>query len=393
MVDTEDPASANQPKNADQLEQSIEEWRASAIRAIDKRIALYNPKLAHQKAPPATSSASPRTRNSEPHRALDVVEILEQILFHTSPRAHYKAFNVSKRWREIVVHMLGTQYHVPYPCPPVEYGDIIPSDLDWLQPPEDEATIYQNAVNRTPGSDQNMLIYPFITALWTQARIFPQPVLDGIRQMASMQSRFKNLPEFSSGSGEARWMDLSQFRVNPYFVELFGNCFRSTESSYTIIIKPHILEYLEQLETVKGTVREQLVHGMYLTQPPCKVLRTYAVSMFSDGLQMIGQVHQTNGVRIGDLLHMLQVDRKFSKAIDQWRTRSENLRKAIADHTPDVFSFSDEEKLWACPGFPKLVILFEALEQPHPTFAQDLYDITQCRKSAHKKEWHEYIQK
>lgn len=391
MVDNESPASMNGRKRTDQLEQTIGGWRTSALRAIDKRIALYNPKLTHQNAPPATSSASPHTRYSESHRALNVVEILEQILSHTSPRAHYKAFNVSKRWREIVVHMLGTQYHFPYPCPPVEYGDTIPSDLDWLQPPEDEATIYQNAINRTPGSDQNILIYPFITALWTQARIFPQPVLDGIRKMASMQSG--DLSDFPSGSVKPRWMDLSQFRVNPYFVELFGDCFRSTESSYTIIIKPRILEYLEQLETVKGTVREQLVHGMYLTQPPCKVLRTYAVSRFSDGLQMIGQVHETNGVRIGDLLHTLQVDRKFSKAIDQWRTRSEYLRNAIADHTPDVFSLSDEEKLWACPGFPKLVIFFEASEQPHPTFAQELYDITQCRKSAHKKEWHEYIQK
>ena len=393
MVDTENPASANQPKHADQLGQGIEEWRTSALSAIDKRIALYNPKLTHQNVAPATSSASPHTRYSESHRALDVVEILEQILSHTSPRTHYKACNISKRWREIVVHMLETQYRVPYPCPPVEYGDTIPSDLDWLQPPEDEATKLQNAINGTPGSDQNIVINPFLTALWTQARIFPQPVLNVIRDMASRQSKFLNLSDFSSETGEARWMDLSQFRVNPYFVELFGDCFRSTESSYTIIIKPHILEYLEQLETVKGTVREQLVHDMYLTQPPCKVLRTYAVRRFSDGLQMIGQVHQTNGVRIRDLLHMLQVDRKFSRAIDQWRTRSEYLRKAIADHTPDVFSLSDEEKLWACPGFPKLVIFFEALEQPHPTFAQELYNNTPYRKSAQKKEWHEYIQK
>lgn len=100
-------------------------------------------------------------------------------------------------------------------------------------------------------------------------------------------------------------MDLSQIKVNPSFVDLFGDCFQSTQSSHTITIKPHIQEYLKQLEMVKITVREQLIQDMYLTQPPCKVLRIYALRRISDGLRVVGQVHQTNGVCIGDLLYML----------------------------------------------------------------------------------------
>lgn len=83
MVDTESPAPANEPKIDDQLEKRIEEWRTSALRTINERIALYDPTPTHQNASPVTSSASLHARYSASHRALDVVEIPEHLLFHT----------------------------------------------------------------------------------------------------------------------------------------------------------------------------------------------------------------------------------------------------------------------------------------------------------------------
>ena len=390
MVDTVNPASANQPKNADQLEQSIEEWRISALRTIDKRLALYDSKPTGQNAPPATSSASPHTRYSGSHRALDVVEVLEQILSYTSPRTHYKAWNVSRRWREIVVHMLDTQYHAPYPCVAVEHGDTIPPNMKRLSPSEDEVAQLQAQIDIDSMIEHRLRLGwtdLFITARFTQADTLPQQMLTAVHTSIHSEFESHELRSFYSTSDGSRWMDLSQFEVNPYFTDLFGDCFQEFKGSYYITIKPHIQDYLRNLASSTGPSREQLIQDMFLTRPPCKVLRIYATMKSREGLQVVGSVHQTDGVRIGDLLPQLQ--QHCSTATELWYTRSQLLRTEIVGHT----DLENSHRAWICPGFPKLVIFPEATEQLYPSSAQHICTFSQRHKEMHMREWHEDVSK
>jgi len=385
MVDTENPAFANQTNNADQLEQSIEEWRTSALRTIDARIALYDPKPIGQDAPPATSSASPHAHYSGSHRALDVVEILEHILSYASPRTHFAAWNVSRHWREIVVHTLGTQYRVPYPCAAVEYGDTIPPSLKWLPPSEDGVTRLQNTCNiRNPYAYRRILSDHFLTARFTQAYTLPQELLTSLHtKIRSEYGRFGSSSIYSLAE-EPRWLDLSQLEVNPYFVDLFGDCFQPFQGNYTITIKPRIHDYLKDLSSSKiGPSREQLIHSMFLSRPPCKVLRIRAIGKIHEEMQVLGIVSKEDGVRVGDLLLLLQ--QHFSTATELWQARSRSLREEVSGHTTPFRML----EAWNCPGFPKLAIFLEGMAQSDRPLAHHLCTIFQRNRYMHKTEWHE----
>ncbi|KAI4934403.1 hypothetical protein J4E85_002259 [Alternaria conjuncta] len=276
--------------------------------------------------------------------------------------------------------------------------------MKWLPPSEDEVARLQEHFYDNSMLRGNLLLgwtKPFITARFTQANTLPQPMLTALH--TAMHSEFEphELKSFYSPPDGPRWLDLSQFEVNPYFVDLFGDCFQPFQGSYTVTIKPHIQEYLRSLASNTGPSREQLVNNMFLTRPPCKVLRIYATTKSREGLQMVGSVHQTDGVRIGDLL--LQLQQHFSTAIELWRSRSQSLRKLIAGHESLWDSEEEEiagyeslwgsEEAWICPGFPKLIIFLEATEQPDPSFAQHLCNFSQRNTEMHMREWHEDVSK
>ncbi|KAI4610198.1 hypothetical protein J4E83_008424 [Alternaria metachromatica] len=132
----------------EQLEIGVEEWRESSLRIIDQRIALYDPKSSGKRSPLATPPAKSENQNGLPHRALGIKELLEQILRYATPSAQYAAWNVSKGWRDMVRYILQTQFRIPYPCGPVEYGDAIQPDLNWLQPSDSEIARFQEIVDQ-----------------------------------------------------------------------------------------------------------------------------------------------------------------------------------------------------------------------------------------------------
>ena len=384
MADNGSPASVSEPKNADQLEKSVEESRTSALRVIDERIALYDPKSVDQKASLTTPLVSQHTRHGGSHRALDVVELLEQILSHASPRTHYAAWNVSRHWREVVVHTLDTQYRVPYPCAAVEHGDAIPPSLKWLPPSNDEVTELQDTIDMTSsGTHDRRLFDPFLTAQFTQANTLPQPLLNALHTRFLVDFRMRSFKDFYYPEDCPRLLDLSQVEVNPYFVDLFGDCFQSTQGNYTITVKPRIKDYFQDISSAKGPYREQLIHSMFLTRPPCKVLRIYAIGKSHEDLQVVGTVNRTDGIHIGDLLLLLQ--KRLSTAIEVWRNRSQSLREDIAGHT----TLRGIHKAWNCPGFPKLAIFLESTTEHGPPMAQRLSYINQRNHYMHKTEWHE----
>jgi hypothetical protein len=78
-----------------------------------------------------------------PHRVLGINELLEKILRDLAPSAQYAAWNVS---------ISGTHntklISSPYPCPPVEHGQVIQANLQRLQPSQDEIGHLEETVDR-----------------------------------------------------------------------------------------------------------------------------------------------------------------------------------------------------------------------------------------------------
>ncbi|KAH6882861.1 hypothetical protein BKA58DRAFT_434622 [Alternaria rosae] len=349
MVNNENPISIGESKHADQLE-----------------IALYDPKPTDQNASSATSSVSRNAYYGASHRALDVVELLKQILSHASPRTHYAAWNVSRRWREIVIHMLDMQYRAPYPYVAVEQGGIVPPSLRWLPPCEDEITRLQNTFNITTAhAYSRSLSDPFLIARFTQADTLPQQLFTSLHNRIRSDFRLYRSPSFYSLAEEPRWLDLSQVEVNPYFVHLCGDCFQPFQGNYTISIKPRIKDYLGDSSSTTGPFWEQLIHNMFLGRPTCKVLRIYAIGKIHEEVQALGTHSST--------------------ATELWRTRSKSLREEIIGHTTPV----EIHKAWNCPGFPKLAVFLESTAQSGPPFAHHPCDINTRNIYMHKTEWHE----
>jgi len=247
----------------------------------------------------------------------------------------------SRYWSKsfLTPHPELTIKHGMYPCVAVEHGDTIPPNMKRLSPSEDEVAQLQAQIDIDSMIEHRLRLGwtdLFITARFTQADTLPQQMLTAVHTSIHSEFESHELRSFYSTSDGSRWMDLSQFEVNPYFTDLFGDCFQEFKGSHYITIKPHIQDYLRNLASSTGPSREQLIQDMFLTRPPCKVLRIYATMKSREGLQVVGSVHQTDGVRIGDLLPQLQ--QHCSTATELWYTRSQLLRTEIVGHRSGKFA-------------------------------------------------------
>jgi hypothetical protein len=128
------------PRPRDELEAGVEEWRSAALRVFDMHLNMYKPGLALQKTfnTKSPQTSDPPTTLIKTHRALLVPELRELILRHAPPAAQFTARNVNHAWRDTIEYILGSQHRDYYPCPPVEYGQLIDADLPVSQPSDDE---------------------------------------------------------------------------------------------------------------------------------------------------------------------------------------------------------------------------------------------------------------
>jgi hypothetical protein len=111
------------PRPHVELDAGVEDWRATALRVIDARLALYNNNSLTSRVSLHTTSTASTEANAVrgcPNRVLGVNELLEEILRNLAPCAQYAAWDVSVSWRRMKAYILRTSYRTPYPCPPYE---------------------------------------------------------------------------------------------------------------------------------------------------------------------------------------------------------------------------------------------------------------------------------
>ncbi|KAI4695719.1 hypothetical protein J4E81_006047 [Alternaria sp. BMP 2799] len=363
------------PRPREQLEIGVEEWRESSLRIIDQRIALYDSKSSGKRSPLAASPAKSENQNGLPHRALGIKELLEQILRYATPSTQYAAWNVSKGWREMVRYILQTQFRIPYPCGPVEYGDAIQPDLNWLQPSDSEIAKFQEVVDQLlENSYCGLFPDSFFTARLSHADKLPQSTFDEFAAFCECVLPVESTAAPLSRDDGPCWMDLSQFEVNPHFTDRFGDSLQPMDGGYALTITPHLQRHLRDQALMPEL--NELVHTMFLTNPPCKGLGIYTFgpeTRFRD-LELIERIHNVDGIRIGDLLPRIQ--QHLSVAIERWRYRAVSMREVIAEESWTRMS-SDSEKLskWTEPGLPQLLFFLESADHNEfdPTFAQALF--------------------
>lgn len=220
-----------------------------------------------------------------------------------------------------------------------------------------------------------------LAARLPQAEKVPQSTSDAFRvlceaQFAVFYTSGRFLVEvLLSRLGGPRWTDLSQFQINPYFLDQLEDCLQLTHGSFVVTIEPRLQHDLRDRALPTGL--EQLVDTMFLTSPPCKVLGIYALSPESarpspEGLHSVKRLHRANGIRVGDLLR--QIRQLMPTAIRRWRDNSRTIHQHIErEDWTRMSSHSSKCQALGGPGFPKLFGFLEFAEDFRVTCTQCTY--------------------
>lgn len=134
-----------------------------------------------------------------------------------------------------------------------------------------------------------------------------------------------------------RWLDLSQFRSNPYFLDLFARRIEYKLGRLEISLRPGSNHLLDS-QAMRDNHFTDLVGSMFATEPPCKAIGIYIHTTGGTTLNPVAKVCDANGIRIGSLLATFESH--CSTVLEAWEKEAQKLRKEFeklpgqASHTP-----------------------------------------------------------
>ncbi|KAF1849535.1 uncharacterized protein K460DRAFT_268072, partial [Cucurbitaria berberidis CBS 394.84] len=213
--------------------------------------------------------------------------LLENILRRATPRAQYAAWKVCIAWRDMVAYILRFQFRSCYPCSPVDYGQIIDPDLQWLQASEEEIAGLEENVNIIRQETYPNCSHFFFPARLVQAPNVSEDTLNFIDTV--FESRFVLDMTGFPLQHERRWFDLSQFVFNPYFLDVFGDHLQLKLGRCEVVLPPKIGDFAFP-SSLREPVLGELIRSMFLTQPPCKALGVYMPTLSSRELELVTRV-------------------------------------------------------------------------------------------------------
>jgi hypothetical protein len=156
---------------ADQLGPSIKSWKLEAQRLINERVAAYTPGA----AAPQTHAYEEKDSLSDSgassvQRTFRIAELLEHILRYASPTSQLNALRVSVSWRSMVQHIIGQSHRTPYPCLPVDHGQLLDPSLNWLRSTQSKLWDTDALVATLPSMDSSEALRHFVLARLTQCQ-------------------------------------------------------------------------------------------------------------------------------------------------------------------------------------------------------------------------------
>jgi len=240
--------------------------------------------------------------------------MLEAILRAAAPETQLTAYNVSSSWRAMATFVVGsiarssTWLGVHHPCGPVEFGDPVHTSLDWNQPSCEEISTFERDVVDARQMlrdmpDKHTELSPFyFPARLSQANDLTQTASDQYQILEAYQKDLirdgmvlrlrerrragENTPAAyttfgTPGSPDGqptthtpKWLDFTQFDINPYFSGLFADNDRISLRKGRIDIAmrrgPNHNRVYDCDALPSPDALGALIGQMFFTNPPCK---------------------------------------------------------------------------------------------------------------------------
>ena len=351
----------------------VEQWRQQVGHLVRARIALYqtrkpdtSPKTHNRRPRQRLEASDRRACKRTEHTVFQISELLDMILRSAGPEAQIRALHISTAWRTSAMSVICSRTNVdafrilPL-CAPVEYGQVINWESETpLQPSTDEVAQFglrMTHIRDTP-CDPRIPRYFYFPAYFAQSPDLPEALAQRLNEL-DVDQRGEPHTRIHSVSRDADlyWLDLSQFRINPYFKSLFSEegRFEHHLGRWEISLREEAtFNSLLVNNSTSNHLLLQAVGSMQIVYPPCKSLGIYH---FGDGRFKIFGTHallrrlrREDGIRVIDLVRALH---ELAPALlSTWMGHAEHLRDQIKDaHWID--------DLWKIPGTPRFRICLD----------------------------------
>jgi len=381
------------PRPYEELEPGVEEWRRTALRTIDTRVSLYaNAATLYTALGRSAQIESPPTERHarQPHRALHVTEILEEILRHAAPRDQYAARNVCCKWRHTIEYILNSSYRSQFPCSPVEYHSHINAHWTWQQPSEEELAQLEKRPELLSHEAAHAAKNFWVPARITQARALPSEVSKTISSLALHSKWSRTVSTSTAALADPRWLDLSQFNFNPYFLDLLSGRAQQKLGRLEVALKPGHREHLVFQQPLPETEFFELIGSMFLTEPPCQALGIYVPRLGAATLEPVTKICDVDGIRVGHLLSTLQAH--CGGILDLWSNQVPALRQKILTTPWPKFTFAvDKLTPWWYYGFPTFVLFLESMEDREVPLARYAHTFGEDFERVCQSQWYEDV--
>ena len=354
----------------------VEQWRKQVGHRVRARIALYQTRkpdaapITHGQRPCQRLKASNRRlRERTEHTLFRIPELLDIILRFAGPGAQIRALHTSTAWRISAKSVICSRtnvdaFHTLPLCAPVEYGQII----DWesetpLRPSTDEVAqfgLHMTRIRDKP-CDSRVRRFFYFPAYFAQSPDLPDALAQWLNELDVAQ-RVDAYSRVLSVSRDADlyWLDLSQFRTNPYFELLFSEetRFKHHLGRWEISLREEATSDSLLIDnSTSSQLLLQAVGSMQVVYPPCKSLGIY---YFDHGElnplgkhRLLRRLRRENGIRVMDLVRALH--ELAPVLLSTWMRHAELLRDQIKDaHWID--------DLWKIPGTPRFRICLDSTD-------------------------------
>jgi hypothetical protein len=173
----------------------------------------------------------------------------------------------------MVQHIIGQSHRTPYPCLPVDHGQLLDPSLNWLQPTQNELWDTDALVATLPSMDSSEALRHFVPARLTQCQgLNPQSTSILLHLYHGFLARALSL---SYGLDKLQWLDPS-----------------------------------------------------FLTEPPCKTLGMYTLQ--NGHLTALTRLHETTGVKVSQFMEAL--DPHGRDFLEPWKVLAEGMMLGIRKH-------------------------------------------------------------
>jgi hypothetical protein len=377
---------------------ALEAWRTEVLSIVNQRIAQFVTR--------SSTCAQLRWRNrtrilaapaaaGSSSRALGIGEIVERVLRFADPDVHLVAWSVNHLWQKSAAwamgeHGIAKKYYASQRVRPVSFAehihesDGIPNtrltideleELDRfteklygdvvrrVQDPAYKRSVPDRTLGEAGRPPLGDAVY-YLPARLTQALNLPAALSRRIRVLLQDQYWHRwNLSDlqllevkYSNTLHSSRWLDFSQFEMNPYLDALFPDRFAIVDGAGELSFRP---SWSDQCHVINRhhIPLNALAHieNQFITYPPVTTVNVgiwlpETVSEDRRDLMSLCECHNARGVRIGALIHGLEVSTTLAKGY--WAFWAQQLGQAASrgHWTQDI---------WHISGVPKLVLTLE----------------------------------